>query len=174
VQGLDGKDQSPGRYVSVWKSQILPMILFPLIKILNCFQLWRGEIVPNASSGYYNRIIGAFLLVRADIFFLARGFDPKTFLYAEELIYNERIKKLGYKSYYFRDVRIIHECGAIISLTCSTSRTEIFFRESMLYYYTRYVGMSRLDRFMYDVAAMVYHCLWLPIIKIKRYIKSVK
>ena len=68
----------------------------------------------------------------------AGKFDEKTFLYAEELILSERMKKKGYKTYYESGATIIHEGGFTTKKNYIPLRKLKQRLESELYYYKEY------------------------------------
>ena len=56
-------------------------------------------------------IVGAFMLIKRDIYDKVGGFDEDYFMYGEDLDLCYRIKKAGYKIFYFSDTSIIHYKG---------------------------------------------------------------
>jgi O-antigen biosynthesis protein len=56
-------------------------------------------------------IVGAFMLIKKDIYDKVRGFDEDYFMYGEDLDLCYRIKKAGYKIYYYPETSIIHYKG---------------------------------------------------------------
>lgn len=54
-------------------------------------------------------VSGGFMLVRSSIFKQVKGFDEHIFMYTEDMELCFRVKKLGYKIYYFPDARVRHE-----------------------------------------------------------------
>lgn len=62
-------------------------------------------------DGIVDQIIGAFFLVRKNVFDSLQGFDERFFVYFEEVDFSLRAKQLGYLSCYLRDVTAFHKCG---------------------------------------------------------------
>lgn len=56
-------------------------------------------------------IVGAFMLIKKDIYEKVKGFDEDYFMYGEDLDLCFRIKKEGYGIYYYPDTSIIHYKG---------------------------------------------------------------
>lgn len=56
-------------------------------------------------------IVGAFMFIRKDIYERINGFDEDYFMYGEDLDLCYRIKKAGYKIFYFPETSIIHYKG---------------------------------------------------------------
>lgn len=79
------------------------------------------------SSGIVDQVIGAFLMIRSELFRSLRGFDERFFVYFEEVDLSLRAKKLGYSSYLLTEATAYHEGGG-----CSDSA-----RETRLFYSLR-------------------------------------
>lgn len=56
-------------------------------------------------------IVGAFMLIRKDIYDKVKGFDEEYFMYGEDLDLCYRIKKEGLKIFYYPETSIIHYKG---------------------------------------------------------------
>lgn len=115
VPMIDGQ----GRYLRESKRS------FP--STLNTF--WKmtdlSSLFPNSSffSGYYAGHIpenktasvevlsGAFFMITEKMLTRIGGFDPDYFMYGEDIDLSYRVKKTGFKNYYFSDVTILHFKG---------------------------------------------------------------
>jgi len=154
IVGLNGLDQSPGRYLSIWRKNILRRLCYPLLAIKRDASFFN-EIIQNATEGYYYRLMGSFILVRASAFQSAGGFDPNTFLYGEEQILSERLKKQNYKTYYYNAVSVIHEHSKIISNYRSLKSMMVLDHKSNVYYYRRYMKSNIFE------ISLSYLSMWL-------------
>ncbi|SCX77317.1 glycosyltransferase family 2 protein [Alkaliphilus peptidifermentans] len=56
-------------------------------------------------------VIGAFYLIRRELFQKMNGFDERFFVYLEDLDLSYRISKLGYKTLYLAEVNAFHRGG---------------------------------------------------------------
>lgn len=65
----------------------------------------------HRSNKKVDHVIGAFYLVRKNIFFNLNGFDTKYFVYLEDLDLSNRIIKSGYKIQYLADAQAFHRGG---------------------------------------------------------------
>jgi GT2 family glycosyltransferase len=54
-------------------------------------------------------VSGGFMLVRADVFNRIKGFDERIFMYTEDMELCFRVKKAGYKIYFFPETTVQHE-----------------------------------------------------------------
>jgi GT2 family glycosyltransferase len=57
-------------------------------------------------------VMGAFFLIKREVFEKTHGFDEKIFMYMEEVEWCMRIKALGYKVFYTPSFSLIHVGGA--------------------------------------------------------------
>ncbi len=66
----------------------------------------------HKESRVVDQVMGAFFLVRRDLFNKLNGFDERFFLYLEEVDFAFRAKTLGYLSYYYSRAQAYHRgCG---------------------------------------------------------------
>jgi GT2 family glycosyltransferase len=59
-------------------------------------------------SGLVDQVIGAFFLVRRELFIRLDGFDTRYFIYYEEVDFARRALQLGFRSYFLKEARILH------------------------------------------------------------------
>lgn len=164
VIGLDGKEKNPSRYITVWRNTIIPWlflpILFPLIK-RGCF----NGVQKKAGEGECYMVSGSFMLVRRKAFEMAGMFDPNTFLFAEEKILSERMLPLGFKTYFYPHVKVIHEHGQVTGQFLAVKDSIRMSFESEIYYYRKYKKVSNITIFFAKLSASIYLNVYLPIIK---------
>ena len=137
VVGLDGVAQSPYPYISFFDKMIALYwsTLFLSKKQKNKrFQL---DYPQTAKEGFHYYVMGSFFIVKAQEFYRCGMFDPHTFLYAEELILSERMKRIGLNAYYYPKVCVIHEHGKTTSKFPQNQTQDIQF-ESDMYYFKEY------------------------------------
>ncbi|KXS30779.1 MAG: putative glycosyltransferase [Candidatus Gallionella acididurans] len=63
------------------------------------------------NGGVVDQVIGAFFLVRAELFNKLNGFDERFFVYFEEVDFSLRAKRLGYSSYLLTGATAFHKGG---------------------------------------------------------------
>ena len=158
-----GRYQSPQRFLTVWQRVIWSKLFYPFL--LPFGQLW-SEVIQDAPEGYYYRLAGCFLLIRAEAFEVVGGFDTGTFLYAEEQILAERMKRHGYCMYYTTEARVIHHHGMTTSQFLTSRANSTAMLESLFHYYRTYIGLSRLEARMFRFSATVYSHLYQPVLSI--------
>lgn len=124
----------------------LILMHFPFPK--DPFGVARRKQMPVPSSPGLFQIempSGSCMMVRKDLFEKIGGFDPNTFLYYEENILAEKIRRAGYKIYLDTEMRCIH-LGAT-----STKKTQSKFivgcsLDSMNYFVSTYKSPNALQR----------------------------
>jgi len=66
------------------------------------------HVTHRAPSGPMDHVIGAFLVVRRDLFEQLGGFDERYFLYYEEVDLCLRARELGWATYHLADAEVVH------------------------------------------------------------------
>jgi hypothetical protein len=101
----DGALQPSGRSLpSVWR------IFVGMTKL---YRLWQRDLYLERGRDYrqvarVGEISGAALLVRREVYQQLGGFDPKFFIYYEDVDWCRRINEAGYAIYYVPQAQVIH------------------------------------------------------------------
>lgn len=144
IVGKNNRDQSP-HY----------RIITPLRQIgWKLFRLFRRnrDTEPQATeppqSGYCYWVSGCFFLVKQSDFTAVGGFDPRTFLYSEEVILSERMKSIGKRVYFKAEASVIHLGG------CSTKNLQNkmlrnYLKQSNCIYYRDYLHSNSAIVWLY-------------------------
>ncbi len=82
--------------------------IFPKSRIFGKYNL---TYLDENDTYEVDAIVGAFMLIKKSIYDEVRGFDEDYFMYGEDLDLCFRIKKAGYKIYYYPGTSIIHYKG---------------------------------------------------------------
>ena len=90
-----------------------------------------------------DQIIGAFFLVRRTLFEALGGFDPRFFVYFEEVDFSLRARQAGFRSYYLAASTVYHKGGGS-SQQAKAARLFYSLRSRLLYGFKHY---SFLDAF---------------------------
>jgi GT2 family glycosyltransferase len=127
--GVDGFiGQSCSRFPSPWKFVAQSIGLDRLVK------RW-GPMMTDWShdaTQAVDQVMGAFFLVRRDLFGQLGGFDERFFLYFEEVDFCHRAKQLGWTTMYLADVQAFHK-GAGTSDQVKARRLFYVLRSRLLY-----------------------------------------
>jgi N-acetylglucosaminyl-diphospho-decaprenol L-rhamnosyltransferase len=96
---------------------------FPILRVmagkaLGLSRLFPGMFPPHLMSAaeliesrLVDQVIGAFFLIRRNVFELCKGFDERFFVYFEEVDLSLRANQLGFSSYFISDVSAFHKGG---------------------------------------------------------------
>lgn len=136
IIGLDGRHQSPHRKVITPYRQI-GWILFSKLRKKRTAMSDGQDTVPTEGRCYW--VSGAFFLMRYGHFSAVNGFDPDTFLYSEEPILAERLKRLGKAMYFYPQVQVTHMEGGSTHKALSNSAMHKTLVQSNCLYYKKYL-----------------------------------
>jgi GT2 family glycosyltransferase len=82
--------------------------LFPNSKL---FAAYYAGHLPENKTASVEVLSGAFMIISKKIMDRVKGFDEDYFMYAEDIDLSYRVKKTGFKNYYFAETSIIHFKG---------------------------------------------------------------
>ncbi len=100
LRNVDGEKQaSTGKFYTLFNTFLL-LIGMQKIGILDKSPKKIAEV---------DWVKGALLMVRKDLFGKLLGFDEKIFMYIEDMEFCYRAKKLGFKTYFYPDIAVMHQ-----------------------------------------------------------------
>ena len=140
VVGLDGRLQSPDPFISFWDRHVA--LYWRNLLPFKSKPFWV-EYSQTAEEGYHYRVSGSFFMVKAEDYFACGEMDPNTFLYSEEMILSERLRKIGKGVYYYPEVSVVHEHGATTRKYYDKVRIRELKYQSEKYYYKTYIGTPK-------------------------------
>lgn len=168
VRAPQGYSQSPQK----WTSAFRRLILFYWLRYLASF--YKGEsksrfllkhcnnVDAEATTGPCGWVSGCFMLLRAEAFHKAGMFDPRTFLYGEEMILSRRMEQAGYHVWFCRELKIIHNHAQTTKRSIAFLKgLEIDFN-AVWYYYKTYTDTSSalltLAKWNFAVYKFIFNC----------------
>jgi GT2 family glycosyltransferase len=105
---------------------------------------WSREGRSEASESFeVEAISGACMMIRTEIFRQLAGFDPRYFMYAEDMDLCFRTRKIGLKIHYAPRSEIIHHGGGS-SKTCFSRFSVVMIREALGVYMHANLGGLRM------------------------------
>ena len=108
-------------------------------------------VTQRQTSGFCYWVSGAFFLMKKDDFIKIDGFDPNTFLYYEEPILAERLKRIDKKMFFLNDVEVLHYEGGSSSKVNKKILWNDFLVDSACYYYKEYLHYPSAMIFLYKI-----------------------
>ncbi|WP_396218240.1 glycosyltransferase family 2 protein [Flavobacterium sp.] len=128
----ESKRGLPTPYVAITK-------IFGLYKISNFFGKYYAQHLSENQSGKVDVLVGAFMMMKRDLYIKVGGFDENCFMYSDDIDLSYMIQKLGKDNFYFHETSVIHYKGQ------STVRDEKYlerFREAMQFFYKKHFKKS--------------------------------
>lgn len=138
VVGLDGKLQSPEPFMTFWDRHVWMYLCTPFYSKQAKARRFQFDYSEKAKEGFHYKLMGSFFMTRSQDFVHCGMMDEHTFLYCEEPILTERMKRIGLQPYYCPFVSVLHDHGVIISSYFNSSSQKKIQFESECYYYRTY------------------------------------
>jgi GT2 family glycosyltransferase len=157
--GRDGSKQPSARmFPTVWNDLIVLSgfaARFPQSRFFGRFdRTWANEDAAAAVDW----VPGAYSIIRAEALAAAGPFDPRFFLYYEEVDLCKRIKQKGYSIWYWPDVSVVHIGGessrqvTSLELSRTGAQLTLWRMRSTLLYYRKHHGLGARVAMLVEVA----------------------
>ena len=127
--------------------------IFGLYKISNFFGKYYAQHLTENQSGKVDVLVGAFMVLKRDLYLQVGGFDENCFMYSDDIDLSYMIQKLGKENFYFHKTSVIHYKGE------STVRDEKYlkrFREAMQFFYKKHFKKSFVFDVMMQVGSFIF------------------
>ena len=127
--------------------------IFGLYKISTSFGKYYAQHLTENQSGKVDILVGAFMVLKRDLYLQVGGFDENCFMYSDDIDLSYMIQKLGKENFYFHETSVIHYKGE------STVRDEKYlkrFREAMQFFYKKHFKKSVIFDVMMQVGSFVF------------------
>lgn len=117
----------------------------PMLKknITGCLYGNMFKFLDKADGDLYT-LSGCFWLFDSELFRRIGGFDPKTFLYFEEYIIEERIRRAGFKMCYCPELVVTHNHDYKSETPQHFEKVSKLYLKSLIYYAREYKGVSSI------------------------------
>jgi hypothetical protein len=123
-----------------------PLVAFTkimgLYKILpKTFGEYYAQHLSENQTGKVDILVGAFMLMKRDLYHEIGGFDENCFMYSDDIDLSYMALKKGKTNYYFHETSVIHYKGE------STVKDETYmkrFQEAMNFFYQKHFQVSLL------------------------------
>jgi GT2 family glycosyltransferase len=159
LMGRDGSMQPSARmFPTVFNDLIVLSGLaakFPRSRLFGRFdRTWANE----GEAAAVDWVPGAYSIIRAEALAAAGPFDPRFFLYYEEVDLCRRIKQEGYSVWYWPDISVVHIGGESsrqipsLELSRSGAQLTLWRMRSTLLYYRKHHGLAARFAMMIELA----------------------
>lgn len=112
--------------------------LFPKSKL---FGKYYAQDLDENETGKVAILVGAFMLMKRDLYLEVGGFDENCFMYSDDIDLSYRILQKGKSNYYFHETTVIHYKG---ESTIKDNSYRKRFQEGMEFFYKKHFQTSFL------------------------------
>lgn len=115
--------------------------LYKLFSKSKTFGKYYAQDLNENQTGKVDILVGAFMLLKRDLYVKVGGFDEDCFMYSDDIDLSYRILQKGKSNYYFHETTVIHYKGE------STVKDETYmkrFQEAMDFFYKKHFRVSAL------------------------------
>ncbi|MFV8345388.1 glycosyltransferase family 2 protein [Flavobacterium sp. ZB4P13] len=109
--------------------------LYKLFPKSGTFGKYYAQHLNENQTGKVDILVGAFMLMKRDLYLEEGGFDEDCFMYSDDIDLSYRILQKGKSNYYFHETTVIHYKGE------STVKDETYmkrFQEAMYFFYKKH------------------------------------
>ena len=127
--------------------------IFGLYKFSTFFGKYYAQHLTENQSGKVDILVGAFMVLKRDLYLQVGGFDENCFMYSDDIDLSYMIQKLGKENFYFHKTSVIHYKGE------STVRDDKYlkrFREAMQFFYKKHFKKSFVFDVMMQVGSFIF------------------
>ncbi|MEZ4786750.1 MAG: glycosyltransferase family 2 protein [Flavobacterium haoranii] len=127
--------------------------LYKLFPNSSWFNQYYAMHLNENQSGEVDILVGAFMVMKRDLYLEVGGFDEDCFMYSDDIDLSYLVKKAGYSNYYFADTTVIHYKGE------STVRDGLYmkrFREAMQFFYKKHFKKSWFFDVMMQIGSFAF------------------
>ena len=127
--------------------------IFGLYKISNFFGKYYAQHITENQSGKVDILVGAFMIMKRDVYNEIGGFDENCFMYSDDIDLSYMVLKSGKQNFYFHETSVIHYKGE------STIRDGLYmkrFRNAMQFFYKKHFKKSFFFDIMMQFGAFLF------------------
>jgi GT2 family glycosyltransferase len=140
----DGSLQySPRAFPTIARQFFESIFLFKLFRRSRIFGSYFMTWWDHKTAMEVDWLAGSFMFMKKEVFDYINGFDEDYFMYSEDTDICLRLKRKGYRNYYFPGYKIMHLDSAIASRD-QRSRELGIWKSRRLYFRKNYSGLSAL------------------------------
>jgi GT2 family glycosyltransferase len=134
--------------------------------IAQLFRRWEVAPPRRDEAHRCDWVSGGCVLIRREVFEAVGLFDPRFFLYFEEVDLSRRAAKHGFQSWYLPQAEIFHHAGAATGLGRAGAAPQLpayWFASRQRYYWNHY---GRVLTFLADLGFVACRSVWMAIAKL--------
>jgi GT2 family glycosyltransferase len=139
-----------------WVAFTKIMGLYKIFPKSSLFNRYYAQHVKENETGKVAILVGAFMVLKRDLYLEVGGFDEDCFMYSDDIDLSYMVLQKGKSNYYFHDTTVIHYKGE------STVRDGVYmkrFQEAMHFFYKKHFRVSVLFDWLMQIAAYFFTLL---------------
>ncbi len=127
--------------------------LYKLFPKLSLFNKYYAQHLRENQTGKVDILVGAFMLMKRELYVQLEGFDENCFMYADDIDLSYRALLLYKQNYYFHETTVIHYKG---ESTVKDSTYMKHFRDFLNFFYKKHFKQSLFFNLMARVGAFYF------------------
>lgn len=127
--------------------------IFGLYKLSNAFGKYYAQHLSENQSGEVEILVGAFMVMKRDLYNEIGGFDENCFMYSDDIDLSYMALQKGKTNYYFHETSVIHYKGE------STVKDGTYmkrFQEAMNFFYKKHFKVSVFFSFFMRIGIVFF------------------
>jgi len=127
--------------------------LYKAFSNVRLFNRYYAQHIKEAENGKVDILVGAFMLMRRELYLEVGGFDEDCFMYSDDIDLSYTVLKKGLSNYYFSGTSVIHYKGE------STVKDGAYmnrFREAMQFFYRKHFKQSAVFDVLMRAGSLVF------------------
>ena len=159
-----------GEYLPESKRNI-PYVKAALLKLVGNSEAYYANHLEENQTGKVDVFVGAFMLIKRDVYIKMNGFDEDYFMYGEDIDLSYKVLKAGFNNYYYADTTIIHYKGE--STLRDKNYAKRFYGAMQIFYKKHFRKNIVFDVLVWLGVKVVYALRVQPVLKekhIERYV----
>ncbi len=154
---IDGKGQflpeSKRGIPTPWVAFTKIFGLYKLFPKSSLFNQYYAQHLNENQSGKVAILVGAFMVMKRDLYVEIGGFDENCFMYSDDIDLSYLALKKGKSNYYFSDTTVIHFKG---ESTVKDGKYMKRFQEAMNFFYTKHFKASAFFSFFMRIGMVLF------------------
>ncbi|MCR8666397.1 glycosyltransferase family 2 protein [Aestuariibaculum sp. M13] len=144
----------------------VPYVKVAFKKMLGKPELYYANHIDENAIGKAKILVGAFMLMKKDVFFEVGAFDEEYFMYGEDIDLSYSIYKAGYSNYYFGETTVLHYKGE--STLRDKHYVKRFYGAMQIFYQKHFKKNLLCDFTVWSAVKMAYLINKAPVSKAKQ------
>jgi len=127
--------------------------LYKLFPKWELFNRYYAQHLTENKTGEVEILVGAFMLMKRDLYNEIGGFDENCFMYSDDIDLSYMALKSGKSNYYFHETSVVHYKGE------STVKDGLYmkrFREAMQFFYNKHFKSSAIFDYFMKIGALFF------------------